>query len=186
MPDLKTELTAKVLPVINNLDDLSFEDNVKAPDSVVKQVFECVKQFGPCTASHVSNKLNVQSSNIQVRLRSLLDRGFVQRTKNQPGPHLYAAIKKEYVVMSSAERVAKMNAQRQALKAAGLTPKRKKKAAPPQVARRHDVMSYPTPKAPQVVPAPAPADDIDAFINSLTVADALKLRNKLNEMFGLS
>lgn len=185
MPDLKTELTAKVLPVINNLDDLSFEDKPETTDSVVKQVFDCVKQFGPCTAGFVASKLNVEPSNIHVRLRSLIDREFVQRADSTVG-YLHVAIKNEYVVMSSAERVAKMNAQRQALKAAGLTPKRKKKAAPPQVARRHDVMSYPTPKAPQVVPTPAPTDDIDAFINSLTVADALKLRNKLNEMFGLS
>ena len=87
--------------------------------------------------------------------------------------------------MSPADRVAKMNAQRQALKAAGLTPKRKKRLVRPLVERRHDVMSHPTPKAPPA-PAPAPTDDIDTFINSLTVADAVKLRNKLNEMFGLS
>ena len=189
MPDLKTELATKVLPVINNLDDLSFDDNAKAPDSVVKQVFECVKQYGPCTAGHVANKLNLEPGNIHVRLRSLLDRGFLQRADSTAG-YLYVAVKKEYSVMSPADRVAKMNAQRQALKAAGLTPKRKKRLVRPLVERRHDVMSHPTPKAPTPkappAPTPSPTDDIDTFINSLTVADAVKLRNKLNEMFGLS
>lgn len=181
MPDLKTELTTKVLPVINNLDELSFEDNDKETDSVVKQVFDCVKQYGPCTAGFVGSKLNLEPNNIHVRLRSLLDRGFLQRADSTAG-YLYVAIQKEYKVMSSAERVAKMNERRQALKDAGLLKRRKKKKDAAPAARRHDVMSYPTPKAP---PTPA-ADDMETFINSLTVADAIKLRNKLNEMFGLS
>ena len=185
MPDLKTELTTKVLPVINNLDDLSFDDKSSTPDSKTKQVFDCIKQYGPCTADTVASKLGIEPGGVHARLRSLCQRQFIQRAKNQPGPYLYAAIQKEYVVMSRGEIISLMNERRNELKAAGTPLKRKKKLVRPLVERRHDVMSHPTPKAPPA-PTPSPTDDIDTFINSLTVADAVKLRNKLNEMFGLS
>lgn len=185
MPDLKTELATKVLPVINNLDDLTFDDKPSTPDSKTKQVFDCVKQFGPCTADIVATKLGIEPSGVHARLRSLLQRQFIQRAKNQPGPYLYAALRKEYVVMSREEIIYLMNERRNELKESGQLRPRKKKLVRPLVERRHDVMSYPTPKAPPA-PTPSPTDDIDTFINSLTVADAVKLRNKLNEMFGLS
>lgn len=175
MPDLKTELTTKVLPVINNLDNVRFDDsedpapppNVVASENITRVIFECLRRHGTCTAMFIRDTTGVPNSGVHSRLTGLIKRGLVERTTNAFGDMAYRAVSQEFKSMGYDERIKRMNESRKAKKA-------EPKAAP-----------APAPKATPVekVFYTPPVDQLDDFVSSLTVADAQRLRAKLNAMF---
>jgi hypothetical protein len=164
MPDLKTELATKVLPVINNLDNLSnikFDDSddpvpmqPDEPTTITRKIFDDLVAHGPCVVPEIKQRTGLPSSGIYPRLSSLIERGLVRKLPDGS----YDNVGTEFKTLSRGECVARMNAARA-----------EKKDKPKAVAK-------PAPK----VAAP---DALESFVDALTVADARRLRDKLNAMF---
>ena len=160
MPDLKTELTTKVLPVINNLDNLStikFDDSddpvpmqSDAPTTITRKIFDDLVTHGPGVVPEIHKRTGIPSAGIYPRLAGLIDRGLIRKLPDGS----YENVGTEFKTLSRGECVARMNAARAEKKG--------------------------KPKA--VVKAAAP-DALESFVDALTVADARRLRDKLNAMF---
>jgi hypothetical protein len=161
MPDLKTELTTKVLPVIDNLNNIKFDDSddpapmqSDEPTSITRKIFDDLVAHGPCVASEIHGRTNIPTAGIYPRLAGLIERGLVRKLPDG----FYDNVGTEYKTVSMDERIARMNAARAA-----------NKGKPKAVVK-------PAPK----VAAP---DALESFVDALTVADARRLRDKLNAMF---
>jgi hypothetical protein len=165
MPDLKTELTTKVLPVIDNLNNIKFDDSddpvpmqSDAPTTITRKIFDDLVAHGPCVVPEIHKRTGIPSAGIYPRLAGLIDRGLVRKLPDGS----YDNVGTEFKTLSRGECVARMNAARA-----------EKKGKPKAVAK-------PTPK---VAPKVAAPDALGSFVDALTVADARRLRDKLNAMF---
>jgi hypothetical protein len=165
MPDLKTELTTKVLPVINNLDNVRFDDSDDPvpmqpgePTTITRKIFDDLVAHGPCVVPEIKQRTGIPSSGIYPRICGLIERGLVRKLPDGS----YDNVGTEFKTLSRGECIARMNAARAAKKG------KPKAAAKP---------------APKVAPKVASPDALESFVDALTVADARRLRDKLNAMF---
>jgi hypothetical protein len=161
MPDLKTELATKVLPVINNLDNVRFDDSddpvptqPDEPTSITRKIFDALVAHGPGVVPEIHKRTGIPSSGIYPRLSSLIERGLVRKLPDGS----YDNVGTEFKTVSREECIARMNAARAEKKG-------KPKAAP------------------KTAPKVAAPDALESFVDALTVADARRLRDKLNAMF---
>jgi hypothetical protein len=155
MPDLKTELTTKVIPVIKNLDNVRFDDSDDpVPTSITRKIFDDLVAHGPGVVPEIHKRTGIPTAGIYPRLSSLIERSLIRKLPDGS----YENVGTEFKTLSRGECVARMNAAR-------AEKKDKPKAAP------------------KGAPKVATPDALESFVDALTVADARRLRDKLNAMF---
>jgi len=108
MPDLKTELM--------KLDNLTFDDDVGSepapitPDkvNVSKLIWDTIKAYPNKTSVELASLVNSgDMTGISTRLKQMLDRGVLSRSKNANGKFVYQAVGDSYPAFNRQEALAK-------------------------------------------------------------------------------
>jgi predicted transcriptional regulator len=156
-----------------NLDSLQFDDDPSAPTAVAvvtassdlsqaQQYWEWIRQNPERTAREVADAFGKPQLHVATVITKLWQRGLLSRREHEAGrSYRYTVCVAAYPRVTTAQRVASMLAARAARS------KRKEKAAAPAPAA--------------AVAAPV---SIDAYVDSLTIAQARQLFDRLSKMFG--
>lgn len=176
MPDLKSELT-RVKQSIDSLDNLSFDDDPPSPDEQLP--LNTTNLYAWIQAHPGSSVVDMKPhftnpTQIGTRLSQAFSKGFLTRKTNKAGEYIYFRTDKR--VMSGDERIAVMNAARQALK--GVARASKQKARKTSQAASEQKGSAGT------KPVIESDWDVDAIVNKLGLKQAKALYEELKKYFG--
>ena len=189
MSDLQTEIFTKVLPKMQTLTNLSFDDPDQ-PDTQPKNynetVFYWLKEHPARSAGEVIKAHpNISSATIYSMLSNLATEGILHKAvSSTTNRFVYSAAHDTYPKMNLNERVARLQAGRERLGAAEISARisaghmKKKEAATPK--REVVMIERPKPKAP--VQAAVQVTPVD--LNTLSIVQARKLYDELKQIFG--
>ena len=113
MPDLRSELM--------KLNDLKFDDDVTdAPSpittdktNVSKQIWDAIKANPNSSSIQIANAVsNGDMTGISTRLKQMLDRGILSRSKHESGMYMYQVVGDAYPTFNRQEALAKAHAAR--------------------------------------------------------------------------
>lgn len=179
MSDLRTEIVTKVLPKMQSLTNLTFDDDPNATVQVADvplatnmtdQIWRFVKANPSSTVKDISNHIG-DDKGVSTRINQLRNRGYI-KTDFSTFPHRHS-VDKEYTGVNKEERTARMLAARAvwAKNLQGKLPKNKPKKP----------MGRP-PHAKPAAPAVKPSRVVD--LNNLSIIEARKLYDELKHIFG--
>ena len=198
MSDLRTELFTKVLPKMQSLTNLNFDDpeqplTVSPPPPVDitnnERIFNWVKEHPACYAHAVVHAFDkdIPSVSVTSQLYGLATRGLLHKVKcSSTGKFIYSAAVDSYPRANRAEMVAKMKAGREALGKEEMVrriqaghkaknPEVEPKREVVMIKRRMNTWNPETTPAVQVTP-------VD--LNTLSIVQARKLYDELKQIFG--
>lgn len=111
MPDLKSELM--------KLDNLQFDDDVTASPitptktNVSKLIWDTIKSYPNKTSLELASLVNNgDMTGISTRLKQMLDRGVLSRSKDANGTFIYQAVGESYPAFNRQEALAKAHVAR--------------------------------------------------------------------------
>ena len=113
MPDLRSELM--------KLDNLKFDDDVAdAPSpittdkiNVSKEIWDTIKANPNSSSIQIANAVsNGDMTGISTRLKQMLDRGILSRSKHESGMYMYQVVGDAYPTFNRQEALAKAHAAR--------------------------------------------------------------------------
>lgn len=178
MADLQTEIFTKVLPKMQQLNNLTFDDGPDAstevvvidedpPASETERIYRFVRDNPGSRSSVVAAGCpGIRADGVSTRLNQLSKRGLIKKEGRYPA--LYTVTGAPYVVMTEEMRVSNMLNARSQRKHLG----RSKKKPAPEV---------------QVAPVAAPTPAIQVTpvdLNNLSIVEARKLYDELKQIFG--
>lgn len=188
MSDLQTEIFTKVLPQMQKLNQLKFDDDAEATvevvdtaqedgaeGSVTQIVWNYIRDNPGCTSRDITASMGGRSG-ISTRINQLRARGFINTTFDV-FPHTHTVTSDEYRAITKQEKKELLFAGR-AKWAQGLKDAKKKKRGRPAKAAE----AKPAKPVEPVAPAPKPSRVVD--LNNLSIVEARKLYDELKQIFG--
>lgn len=191
MSDLQTEIFTKVLPKMQTLTNLNFDDPeqpMEQPMNFNKEVFYWLQKHPRSSAGEVIKAHpHIASTTIYSILSNLSNDGLFRKSANSTnGRFVYSAVQGEYPKLNADERLARLKAGRERLGDAEISARiraghmKKKEVAKPE---RQVVMI----ERPKAKPEPAPQAAVQVTpvdLNTLSIVQARKLYDELKQIFG--
>jgi hypothetical protein len=186
MPDLQTEIFKKVLPNMNNLNNLKFDDTPGEEPEVVysagmqtpnasKALWEYVKANpNQLLVDIVKSFTSLDKAGISARLVQMRHRGNIIATASNMGLR-YKVAHDTYRAMTYAESLAKAHAAKAAAKAAKAAAKAAKKTPAPKTV---------TKKAPVDKTEVTPSLNVTSLLDTMSIVQARELYDQLKKIFG--
>ena len=201
MSDLKTELLTKVVPKMQTLNNLTFDDPeqplvTETPEILSNNelIFDYVKEHPACYGADVAKHFTgrISSSSVLSQIHTMSRRGLFHKVKCSSTGHLmYSAAVDKYPRAKSTERtarllaaIAKMTPEERGARIKEGHRKAKLKQAEKQIAeKKKKIVLIKKSTGEQVSPPPAvqvtPVD-----LNTLSIVQARKLYDELKQIFG--
>jgi hypothetical protein len=178
MPDLKSELM--------KLDNLTFDDDVTASPitptkiNVSREIWDTIKATPNISSIQLAGMVsNGDMTGISTRLKQMLDRGILSRSKSELGMYVYQVVGDSYPTFNRQDALAKAQAARQANKAK--REKQRKYNAKYNAKKKADVV--------EVAALPIPSTSLtrnpsaEQLVNSMSVGMAKAVYLELKKVF---
>jgi hypothetical protein len=179
MSDLQTEIFTKVLPKMQSLTNLTFDDGPDATVEVVSEAFttnitamvwEFISKHPKCSVKDISAHIG-DDKGVSTRVNQLRSRGYIE-TDYSEFPHRHSVTSKPYATTTREEKTARLMAARAIwAKNVGMRKQEKAKAK----AKPKKEVAAPKPEA-------RPTRVVD--LNNLSIVEARKLYDELKQIFG--
>lgn len=201
MSDLKTELLTKVVPKMQTLNNLTFDDPeqplvTETPEILSNNelIFDYIKEHPACYGADVAKHFTgrISSSSVLSQIHTMSRRGLFHKVKCSSTGHLmYSAAVDKYPRAKGSERtarllaaIAKMTPEERGARIKEGHRKAKLKQAEKQIAeKKKKIVLIKKSTGEQVSPPPAvqvtPVD-----LNTLSIVQARKLYDELKQIFG--
>jgi hypothetical protein len=199
MSDLKTELLTKVVPKMQTLNNLTFDDPeqplvTETPEILSNNelIFDYIKEHPACYGADVAKHFTgrISSSSVLSQIHTMARRGLFHKVKcSSTGYLMYSAAVDKYPRAKGSERtarllaaIAKMTPEERGARIKEGHRKAKLKQAEKQLRPIKQVALV---KKGTVAPKPEPAVQVTPVdLNTLSIVQARKLYDELKQIFG--
>ena len=197
MPSLQTEIFTKVLPKMQSLTQLNFDDldQPEVPVTPAKitnneMIFSWLKEHPASYVKDVCNAFigQIDYNSVQSQVHALSERGILHRVVcSSTGKLMYSAAVDTYPRSPRMEAVAKMNEARSKIgkdEMARRISEGHKANKPVELKPKREIRIVNTTTGQQVSPKPSSIQVTPVDLNTLSIVQARKLYDELKQIFG--